>query len=199
MVLVKELYMSSEEKDFESGTQKKKGLSFPIIIAIIAAGVIVLVVTIIFVISIMMNNMKQSIIEVTGKGTTEQKQSSKEKDSNKDKDDDLSKYEYFETGRIVTNPLNSTQYVVVNLGIFYSKMNAKEEQEPDKEFLENQLKRINAIIKHQVNSHVGDSDISAIQIPRDSLVIKFKDKLIPSFRAEKLKLKDVILVEFIIQ
>lgn len=199
MVLVKELYMSSEEKDFESGTQKKKGLSFPIIIAIIAAGVIALVVTIIFVISIMMNNMKQSIIEVTGKGTTEQKQSSKEKDSNKDKDDDLSKYEYLETGRIVTNPLNSTQYVVVNLGIFYSKMNAKEEQEPDKEFLENQLKRINAIIKHQVNSHVGDSDISAIQIPRDSLVIKFKDKLIPSFRAEKLKLKDVILVEFIIQ
>lgn len=184
----------ADETNIESEKSKKKGLSMPIIIAIIASGVILLVVVIIFVISIMFNNMKDSIIESSGQ--------SKEKTVEKaePKAESLDKFEYLETGRITTNPLASSQFVVLNLGIFYSplKNNNKEEKA---EASDPQLKtqRLNALIKHKVNSQVGDMDVMAFQIPRDSLAVKFKQKLEPAFKMEGYRIKEVIIIEFIIQ
>lgn len=189
--------MSDEEKNIETASPKKKGLSLPIIIAVIAGGVILLVVAIVFVISIMMNNMKESIIQSTGNEVSTEK-----KVEEKPKDESLDKYEYLETGRITTNPSGSTQFVVVNLGIFYAPIKAKSEESESEEGKidpEAKTKRLNALIKHQINSQIGDMDIYSLQISRDSLMMKFKHRLEPSFKMEGLKLRDVILVEFIVQ
>jgi flagellar basal body-associated protein FliL len=189
----------SEEKNTESGSSKKKGLSMPIIIGIIATGVILLVVVIIFVISIMMNNMKNSIIESSGKDPA------KTEEKSEPKEESLEKYEYLETGRITTNPLASTQFVVLNLGIFYAPLKSGSEEEPaeekpaEGEAGQPKNQRLNALIRHQINAQVGDMDVTALQIPRDSLMIKFKQRLEPAFKLEGFKLREVILVEFIIQ
>jgi hypothetical protein len=188
--------MADEEKNSINDSGKKKGLSLPILIAIIAGSVVILFVAIVFVINIMMNNMKESIISGSG---VEQVEKKKEKP----KELSLDKFEYLETGRITTNPASSTQFVVVSLGVFYSPVVKDGKEHDDKEAIkldpETKIKRLNALIRHQVNSQIGDMDMYALQIPRDSLMSIFKTKLAPSIKMEGFLLKDVILLEFIIQ
>jgi flagellar basal body-associated protein FliL len=189
--------MSEEEKQESTIKDKKKSLSLPVIIAIIAGGIIILVVALILIISLMMNNMKESILNSTGKDTS-QVVKKKEK-----KVETLDKFEYLETGRITTNPQSSSQFVVVNLGIFYGPEKSKKSDDEKVELTPDELKsknqRLNALIRHQINSQIGSMDVYALQIPRDSLMITFKEKLKPAFKMEGYFLKDVILLEFIIQ
>ncbi|MBX3044526.1 MAG: hypothetical protein KIT33_09835 [Candidatus Kapabacteria bacterium] len=186
--------MADEEQKNENESGKKKGLSLPVLIAIIAGSVILLFVAIIFVISIMMNNMKDTIISSTG-GEVE-----KVEDKKEDAVESLDKFDYMETGRITTNPAASSQFVVVNLGIFYApEKSDKKDDEAAKVDPAAKSQRLNALIKHQVNSQIGDMDMYSLQIPRDSLMTIFKEKLMPSFKMEGYKLRDVILVEFIVQ
>lgn len=188
--------MSDEEKNESPSTEKKKGLSLPILIAIIAGSVVILFVAIIFVIRIMMSNLEESIISSSGKPPAE-KVVEKEK-----KPESLDKFEYLETGRITTNPLQSTQFVVVNLGVFYKPEKSGDSEEDSEEVKVDpavKVSRLNALIKHSVNSQIGDMDVMALQIPRDSLMTVFREKLKPSFKNEGFVLRDVILLEFIIQ
>lgn len=175
---------------------KKKGLSTPVLISVIAGGVLLLFAAIILIFSIMMNNMKETLLSGSDK-KPEKKELSKKK-----KVETLDKFEYLETGRITTNPSGSSQFVVVNLGIFYGPDKSKKSSEDADEHEADptvKMKRLNALIRHQINSQIGDKDIYALQIPRDSLMAIFKNKLKPSFKMEGLMLKDVILIEFIIQ
>lgn len=190
--------MSDEEKEVTSVKEKKKGLSLPILIAIIAGSVVLLFVAIILVIRIMMSNLEETIINGSGKESTV-KVEKKEK-----KPESLDKFEYMETGRITTNPLASSQFVVVNLGIFYKsneKLSKEEEHKEGEQAIdpEAKAKRLNALIKHKVNSQIGDMDVFALQVPRDSLMSIFREKLTPAFKMEGFYLKEVILLEFIIQ
>lgn len=189
--------MADEEKDDAPLKDKKKGLSLPIMIAIIAGSVVLLFVAIIFVIRIMMSNLEESIISSTGKEPTV-KVVKKEK-----KDESLDTFDYMETGRITTNPLSSSQFVVVNLGIFYKAITKGNHEEEAKEETaadpEAKAKRLNALVKHQINSQIGGMDVFALQVPRDSLMTIFREKLNPAFKMEGFQLKDVILIEFIIQ
>jgi hypothetical protein len=128
-------------------------------------------------------------------------ESSKEDTSNKDT-------QYFETGRITTNPRASTSFVVINLGMIFK---VKPSEEGDEKHSEGEKKdasaqpispfgkRFDGMLRNSINSELGKLSVDEMQIPRDSLSSILKNKLVPLFLEEKSSLKDVVIVEFIIQ
>ncbi len=187
--------MSEPEMKETTNVEPRKGISMPVLIAIIAGSIILLFVAILIVFSVMMNNMKESIMSNVGITDSVKVEEEEVKES-----ESLGNYEYMETGRITTNPSGGQQFVVVNLGLFY-KLDIKNKDNDDSKGSDPELKsqRLNALIKHKINTQIGDMDILSLQAPRDSLTAIFKDKLTSAFELEGYYLKDVILVEFIIQ
>ncbi|MCO5249855.1 MAG: hypothetical protein M9949_00350 [Candidatus Kapabacteria bacterium] len=188
--------------------KKKAGLSLPVIIGIGAGVLIILVVVILFAVKMMLNSVVGT--QPGDTQTTEQEHKQVE-------DKDLSNVEYYkrmaeedkisendskymETGRITTNPRASTQFVVVNLGLSYRTGlgvddEAKKEAESD-----DQKRRFEALIRNAVNNQIGDMSVGELQqIRRDSLTSIFKERLVPVFINNRIFLRDVILVEYIIQ
>ncbi len=188
--------------------KKKAGLSLPVIIGIGAGVLIILVVVILFAVKMMLNSVV---------GTQPGETQTTEQEHKQVEDKDLSDVEYYkrmaeedkisdndskymETGRITTNPRSSTQFVVVNLGLSYRTGlgvddEAKKEAESD-----DQKRRFEALIRNAVNNQIGDMTVGELQqIRRDSLTSIFKERLIPVFINNRIFLRDVILVEYIIQ
>ena len=118
--------------------------------------------------------------------------------------------EYFETGRITTNPRASTSFVVINLGMIFKvkpaeegEKKAAEGEKKEKETTSAPIspfgKRFDGMLRNSINAELGKLSVDEMQIPRDSLSNMLKTKLIPLFKNEKSLLKEVVVVEFIIQ
>jgi hypothetical protein len=108
---------------------------------------------------------------------------------------------YMETGRITTNPRASTQFVVVNLGLSYrTGVGAEDAAKKAGTESEDQKRRFEALIRNAINNQIGDMTVGELQqIRRDSLTSIFKERLVPVFINNRIFLRDVILVEYIIQ
>ncbi len=108
---------------------------------------------------------------------------------------------FIETGRITTNPLNSDQFVVVNLGLRFYALNenaikefmgeAKEGSSLPPDFM--------AQIRGKINQILGSLTVAELQQRRNQLANEFKDSLKTIFSNHELTLGEVYLQEFIIQ
>ncbi|MBE2188144.1 MAG: hypothetical protein KGZ71_09070 [Desulfobulbaceae bacterium] len=189
--------------------KKKAGLSLPVIIGIGAGVLIVLVVVILFAVKMMLNSVV---------GTQQGDTQSTEQVQKPVEDKELSNIEYYkkmadedkisendskymETGRITTNPRASTQFVVVNLGLSYRiGVDAEDAEKKEGTETDDQKRRFEALIRNAINNQIGDMSVGELQqIRRDSLTSIFKERLVPVFINNRIFLRDVILVEYIIQ
>ncbi len=192
--------------------QKKSGaLSLPVIIGIGAGVLVILVAVILFAVKMMLNTVVETKMGAIQQSAEQQAVPKEEKDmsnlefykmmsENDSVGDEDAKY--METGRITTNPRGSTQFVVVNLGISYRDKSAEEEaKKKDKnEETDDKKRKFEALIRNAINNQIGDMTVAELQqIRRDSLRSIFKESLTPVFINNRIFLRDVILVEYIIQ
>lgn len=205
--------MAEEGKKQEPEKPQKKsgGLSLPVIIGIGAGVLIILVVVILFAVKMMLNTVVESQIGAVQPNNEQQTPPKEEKDMSNIEyykmmaDNDTVSDEdakYMETGRITTNPRGSTQFVVVNLGISYrdktSEDDGKKKEKNDEP--DDKKRKFEALIRNAINNQIGDMTVSELQqIRRDSLRSIFKESLTPVFVSNRIFLRDVILVEYIIQ
>lgn len=111
---------------------------------------------------------------------------------------------FIRSGRITTNPQGSSQIILLDLGM---EFRAKEDDErfPDGEVVKDmetkpEFARMLANVKGKINSMLGSFTVQDLyETHRDTLTKKFKETLKPVFRKEKLYLRDIILMEFLIQ
>lgn len=117
-------------------------------------------------------------------------------------------------GRITTNPRNSTQFVVVNIGVVYFPKSedhlkelkvekAKEAKEAGPEGGGGNPTLLStksyAQLKANVTRVLGSLSVEELQARRDSLPSMIKMNVKPVFRENEMFIKDVILLEFILQ
>lgn len=206
----------------EKPAKKKKssggGLSLPLMIAIGAVTLIVLVGISLFAINYMVNNIidkKLGAVSDTTKVLSPKEEAKlKEKEKAKELDKtykELEEEEYFdteegvsyiETDRIVTNPKFSTRFAVLKLGLSYREKvgeEEKEEEEKKEGEVDQKSMKMQAQIRNIINNMIGTMTEEELQQQRSSLPIIVKEKLTPVFKAHKMFLKDVLIVEFIIQ
>ena len=216
--------MADEEKQEPAKPKKEKGgLPVPLFGLIgFAIILIALVVNVFLILGIKSDVTAITEVIATGKlpeGHSKTDEKDKKKSHNKDEeffDDEEStvgqyvadeKAEYFETGRITTNPRASSRFVVLNLGMFFSKYPKAEgeEEEPKEESKEKVEsfspygKKFDGMVKNIINSQIGSMSLEELQIPRDSLTNIFKIKLRPLFGQQESRLKEVAIIEFIVQ
>lgn len=111
-------------------------------------------------------------------------------------------FKYVETGRITTNPLNSDQFVVVNLSFKFSARDEKVLKEVLGEGNEGGgglPPEIMAPIRSKINQILGSLTVGQLQERRNNLANEFKDSLKSIFAQHELILNEVYLQEFIIQ
>jgi flagellar basal body-associated protein FliL len=108
---------------------------------------------------------------------------------------------YIETGRITTNPLNSDQFVVVNLGLRFYATDEKILKELMGEGKEGAglPPEIMGQLRGKVNQILGSLTVAELQQRRNQLANEFKDSLKTIFSSHELVLGEVYLQEFIIQ
>ncbi|MEJ5287105.1 MAG: hypothetical protein CH6_1141 [Candidatus Kapaibacterium sp.] len=131
-------------------------------------------------------------------GGEQKKEEKKEEKSTADK----KLIKYVETGRITTNPLNSDQFVVVNLAFKFSARDEKVLQEifgESKEGGAGLPPEIMAPIRSKINQILGSLTVPQLQERRNTLAYEFKDSLKTIFAQHQLILNEVYLQEFIIQ
>jgi len=123
--------------------------------------------------------------------------------------------EYAETSRLLNNPKNSSEVVVCQLGFEYrifkehvegeeaaeeegeGEGEGKEAVKPDHFFTQNP--KISAKVKATVNDMFSRMTIEEIQTARSELSDKLFEEFKPIFKKEKLWLKKVIVIEFLVQ
>lgn len=215
----------AKQKKKEEEPKKEKKLSLPILIGIGAGALIIMVVVIIFALNFILDSKLQKIEEMTANQPAATEHSEKPPKGHDDEHpedpehEDIQKFlkgdeaEYYETDQIVTNPLGSTsQFVALRLGLsYFIKGHGEEGGEGggdghgDEEGADisglnaPKYKKFKSRIKHTVNSAIGSMTVTDMQIPRDSLANIIKVQLDPLFKENDFYLKDVILVQFVIQ
>lgn len=109
------------------------------------------------------------------------------------------------TEKIVTNPKgSSSQFVVIRIGVEYIQYNKEGKPEPPAAAatekgvptFEGSMK---AKIEGQVLAFMGSYTIDEFQAKRDSLPALFKMRLKDTFKEDMMKIKDVVIMEFLIQ
>jgi len=218
--------MAEEEvQQPEKPAKKKKssgGLSLPMMIVIGAGTLIVLVGVSLFAINYMVNNIIDkklgSVSDTTKTHSHEDEANKKLKEHKKELDKtfkELEEEEYFETeegvsymetDRIVTNPKFSTRFAVIRLGLSYREKVAEGEgeaegghEEAKEGEVDHKAQKYQAQIKSIINDMIGTMTEEEIQQQRQNLPIIIKEKLTPVFKKQKKYLRDVLIVEFIIQ
>ncbi len=109
---------------------------------------------------------------------------------------------FIETGRITTNPLNSDQFVVVNLGLKFFARDKKVLREIFGQAAEGEVSlppELMAKIRGKINQTLGSMTVTDLNQNRTRLPYIFLDSLKPVFSEGKLVLGEVIMNEFIIQ
>ncbi|MCX7879852.1 MAG: hypothetical protein N2517_04240 [Ignavibacteria bacterium] len=137
---------------------------------------------------------------------TKQEAKMKEEESRKKLDPfadvDKKLIRFVQTGRITTNPLNSEQFVVVNLSFRFSAKDEKVLKESVIEGGEGSTTlqpEIMGRIRGKINQMLGSSTVQDLQQQRTNLPLIFKDSLKHIFEYHELNLGEVFLEEFIIQ
>lgn len=124
----------------------------------------------------------------------------KEEPKKEETSPDKALMKFVETGRITTNPLNSDQFIVVNLALRFSAR--------DKKILEKLTgggeggglpTEIMAPIRSKINQVLGSLTVEQLQQRRNILASELKDSLKAIFATHELILNEVYLQEFIIQ
>jgi hypothetical protein len=203
----------------EMPTKKPKksggGLSTPMWIGVIAGGLILNTVIIILAIRVFVEQPTAAVPQEGGKEHTE-KVDNKHKSSDEHAEegdeesvDDLEEenvlhgddnVEFMETGRITTNPKGSTSFVILNLGLEYRKKHTEGEEGggghgggapagPDP---------VMARVKGVINNTIGSMTVEQLQ-DREALRTKLRDDIRVVYKKHKIYLRDVVLVEFLIQ
>ncbi len=204
----------------EMPTKKPKksgggGFSTPVWIGIIAGGLVVNIVLIIFAIKLF---VVQPVAPASENGSKEHTENvdkgnnSHDGTHEADSEEDLDKLEeenvlngdenvqFKETGRITTNPKNSTSFVILNLGLEYRERHSEEDSDggghgaaapagPDP---------VMARVKGVINNTIGSMTVEELQ-DRETLRTKLKEEIKKVYKKHHIYLRDVILVEFLIQ
>lgn len=216
--------MAEEEKQKPEKVKKKsKGLSLPIMIGIGVIALAVLIGGILFGVNIMINSVldaRLAEVNVTDGEGGEKDGEHGDKEHDKEHSDEeheeemdpeeMAEDEFFngdegvsfkETGRVITNPKGSTQFVVVNLGLVIREKGEGEEGHEESEEGELSLKEVkmNAQVKHVINTVIGNLTLAELQEQRNLLTEIFKAKLKPVYQENGIWLREVVMVEFIIQ
>lgn len=221
-----------EEKQQPVKPEKKsKGLSMPVILGIGVGGVVIILVAAFFIFKILVNdivdkkisNLEVQTEEVEGEEDKEKEHSDDEhkdsKEGSKLSDEELEhQWEQMEeadffaeedaqvhqTGRIITNPKNSSSFAVVDLALYYRLAPHGEEEggddhSEDGEGIPKQIKKLGPRIKGTVNNFIGSKTEQELHDIRPILSEKFKEELTPVFKKNRVFLKDVEVTEFLIQ
>lgn len=201
---VEEIEGLDDKKESDKSKKKKGGMSLPVMIGIGVGAIVVQVVLIIVVVNF--------VLPKSG-GEEDKHKTEKMKEKEKAKSEDEKFFEgdseeedffaeekerkYLETDKIITNPKGSTKFVVVNLGLEYKfKPDVPEpEQAPDSDL----MKKLMARLKTTVIQDIGSKSVDEIHNSRSTYNIEIKDKLKPVFKESKIFLRNVYIVEFIIQ
>ena len=109
------------------------------------------------------------------------------------------------TEKIVTNPKgSSSQFIVIRIGVEYIQFDKDGKPEaPPAAAAEKGVPTfegsMKAKVEGQVLSFLGSYTIEEFQAKRDSLPVLFKTRLKDTFKEDKMKIKDVVIMEFLIQ
>jgi flagellar basal body-associated protein FliL len=191
---------------------KSLELKLPVVLGIIAAVLLILIVTVRFVfLPYIVHSLtpdvqaKESLhSESTG---SEANKSDVKKNGNEELEifkanEKLS--QFVQTGRITTNPKQSTQYVVADFGIIFlpkdeESLKALHEGGGEESKGNGLPPKLSSRVKGIINSLLGSMTVEELQIKRDSVPLLVKANLKPFFKQQDLFVKEVILQEFIIQ
>lgn len=209
--------MAEEEKQ-EPAAPKKEKSGMPVSIIGLVGFVVILIALLVNVFLIL--GVKSDVTAITQVITSGKLPEAKSGDEKKkpiieDEDDDdantVGQYvadkdaQYFETGRITTNPKSSSRFVVLNLGMFFTKNQAGEEEGGEEKKKNEPVSfspyglKFDGMVKNIINSQIGSMSLEELQIPRDSLTFLFRKKLKPLFRQQDAQLRKVAVVEYIVQ
>jgi hypothetical protein len=197
--------MAKEQVEEKQEPQKSKlissGMKLPVIIGIVAGVLIINTVIIIFVFKLFVapSFTPHSEDAVKGKTELENKEKAKHNGLKIGEEGEYLQGEenlhFTESGRITTNPKNSENFIVLNLGLEY-RFKTLESKPKEGEGLSPKML---AQVKGAVNRIIGGLSIDELHAKRDSLTIIFIKEMKPTFKANQMFLKNVILQEFIIQ
>ncbi len=193
----------SEEKEKKAG-----GLKLPFVLGIIAGVLLILILAVRF---LFLPYIVGSLTSEATAGQSPIEGESKSEQSNSPIKEEIEIFkaneklsEFFQTGRITTNPRQSTQFVVADFGIiFFPK-----DEESLKELYPGGKKEegssalpptLSSRVRGIINSVLGSMSVEELQVKRDSIPEYVMANLKPFFKEKKLFIKEVILQEFIIQ
>jgi flagellar basal body-associated protein FliL len=220
--------MAKEEKDQKQAEQQEKqipekpkkkagGMSMPVLLGVIG-GIVIFQAVLIFLLFKFFIAPQQVPVEGDAAKTekTEQEEHEKPESKNWKYDEftlDEKLVQLFETGRITTNPKNSSKFVIINLAIIYivrdedtlKELHEKKaaegggghggDEEDHSLFSHKQKIRIRSTINNVLGSLTDDQ----LFAQRNELPEMFKEKLAEIINDHKMKVKEVIVQEFIIQ
>lgn len=208
-----------QEKQIPEKPKKKSGgMSTPVILGIIGGIVVFQAVLIFFLFKFFIVPQQQPVEHDAAHA--EKDRAAEVKDEEKDHENKNWEYDEFtldpklvhtyETGRITTNPKSSEKFVIVNLAIEYIVKNEESLEEINAELaahgggddegdpsLFTHKKKIR--IKGKINSMLGGLSVDELFAKRDSLPSIFKEGLAEVINDHHMKVKDVIIQEFMIQ
>lgn len=209
----KEEKQEKQEKQVPEKPRKVKSGDVGIIqlVGIIAGTVVVMVIVIFLAFRFLILPELNMGAAPTKSDSTEVKQED-EKSEGKDREEeynkkhalpsksyDVSKAKFSETGRITTNPKNSSQFVVINLGLIFTPEGEEESGGHGGGSKDPLPEKAKAMVKGMVNSVLGSMTADELQLKRDSLTFIFYDRLGKVLFLNELNLNEVVLQEFIIQ
>lgn len=217
--------MAKEEKDQKSTEEQEKqipqkpknksgGMSMPVLIGVIGAIVVFQAVLIFLLFKFFIAPQPAAVEGEEAKTEQIEKEKEEKKTSKNWTYDEFTLNEdlvhLYETGRITTNPKNSDKFVIINLALIYvikdnetlEEIHAKKagggghgEEEDHSLFSHKQRIRI----KGTINNILGSYSAEQLFAQRDSLPEIFKDGLAKVINNHQMKIKEVIVQEFIIQ
>ncbi len=202
-----------QEKKQKPQKPKKKGeaMSLPVLIGTIAGTIILLAVVMIlaFKLFILPELTHSQSAEGNADSSSQKPEKIKEKKQGDEAEYDRLEDKFMgnenlhmlETGKILTNPKNSSKFAIVNLLIEY-RISEEDERFADSEpNLENPtIKLLLANVKSEVTNILGSMTVDDFyRIGSDSLRNKIGNELDTIFRKKQFLLKDVLLTEYLIQ
>ncbi len=195
-----------EEKQKPEKPKKSRdaGVSLPVLLGIIGGVLVIFMAFIYFlVLPYLVEGLGGDNTASAGANSEEVADSEGKNDGENPENEELSEFmadesmmHFVQTGRITTNPKQSSNFAVIDLGLeFISKEEIESHGEGGNIF----SPKMNAKIKSTVTSVIGSYSDDWLLANRDSLSVILFDKLKPEFKDNDMLLKDVILQEFIIQ
>ena len=198
-----------DEKQIPEKPKKQGGVSMMVIIGVVFGGLIVMVVLIFALFKFMIvPAINQTPAPAAAEGTEKVKESEKkhengdEEDSGDMSEEEEKKLVFIETGKIIANPKgNFERYVIVNMGMQMipkdEKLVAELKKEAEKVA---EWKKLLGATREVVINTFGNHSVEELgSMKRDSLKMMIFKQLKPIFKEEKIRLKSIMLQEFLVQ